>query len=266
MSIGPAAIKYPEQKMLQGVWRGYAGDAAQEGEKFGANQRQLAEAFAKRRAAQTGAVPRVEMMLIDPELPGKYRIHPPDAKSMSVVRKLKPEDVQATSDFGPLQSKDPFWYNPTGDKLVRFPESGSHTKSITDPAYTERVGLPTLTDKPQASDIVALDAALMGRTDRKDPSKLFLMQTGNPDDSALSALRRLLMRGDLPHNKLDYSAGERLYENLPLDDVINAQTLEDLAKWRQFAEGGIVNAQGSGYNAAQVDALTDQLYSELFAQ
>ena len=92
----------PEQKMLQGVYRGYAGNspaAAAEGEVFAANQKQLADYYAARRAAQTGEDPHVEMMLIDPNLGYQYRIHPPGAAEMSRVRKLPPEAAQYTTQL-----------------------------------------------------------------------------------------------------------------------------------------------------------------------
>lgn len=88
--------------MLQGVYRGYAGNApavGAEGEVFAANQKQLADYYAARRAAQTGEEPHVEMMLIDPNLGRQYRIHPPGAAEMSRVRRLPPEAAQYTTQL-----------------------------------------------------------------------------------------------------------------------------------------------------------------------
>ena len=90
-------------KLLQGVYRGFAGPAeAADAAKplFTANQRQMAEYYAKRRAAELGEDPHVEMLLIDPFVGQQYRLHPPSVKGSeqteyaSKVRKVKPDDVQ----------------------------------------------------------------------------------------------------------------------------------------------------------------------------
>lgn len=83
--------------MLQGVYRGYAGDnsaAGLTGDVFAANQRQMADFYAARRAAQTGEPAHAEMLLIDPNAGRQYRIHPPGAKEMSRVRKLPAEAIK----------------------------------------------------------------------------------------------------------------------------------------------------------------------------
>jgi hypothetical protein len=90
-----------EQKMLQGVYRGYAGDGADAtGDVFTANQKQLADYFAQRRAAQTGQQPHTEMLLIDPNTGVQYGLHPPAMPEHKIpqpdysrVRKVKPEEI-----------------------------------------------------------------------------------------------------------------------------------------------------------------------------
>jgi hypothetical protein len=91
-------------KLLQGVYRGFTGDATEAASAakplFTANQRQMAEYYAKRRAAETGDDPHVEMLLIDPFVGQQYRLHPPGVKGAeqteyaSKVRKVKPDEVQ----------------------------------------------------------------------------------------------------------------------------------------------------------------------------
>ena len=95
-----AAATAPEQKMLQGVYRGYAGDEALPEQVFTANQKHLADYFAQRRAAQTGQTPHAEMILIDPNTGVQYGLHPPALPEHGIpqpeysrVRKVKPEDV-----------------------------------------------------------------------------------------------------------------------------------------------------------------------------
>lgn len=93
-----------EQKMLQGFYRGYAGDydaaraAAQDSGVFVSPQRAVGEYYANKRAAQTGLDPHLEMILADP-FAGRGYGHstmgtgknPP---MITRARELKPEDVQ----------------------------------------------------------------------------------------------------------------------------------------------------------------------------
>lgn len=93
-----------EQKMLQGFYRGYAGDydaaraAAQDSGVFVSPQRAVGEYYANKRAAQTGAEPHLEMILADP-FAGRGYGHstmgtgknPP---MITRARELAPEDVK----------------------------------------------------------------------------------------------------------------------------------------------------------------------------
>jgi hypothetical protein len=89
--------------MKQGVYRGYAGDnsaMAMEGPLFVANQWPMAETFARRRAWQTGEAPHLEMFLLDPQARTQdYRLHPPDAANMSVVRKVDPRALSGRTEL-----------------------------------------------------------------------------------------------------------------------------------------------------------------------
>jgi hypothetical protein len=61
-----------EQRMLQGVYRGYAGENVPAKTAFGSDtyfvspQKRVADYYAQRRAAETGAAPHAEMVLVDP--------------------------------------------------------------------------------------------------------------------------------------------------------------------------------------------------------
>jgi hypothetical protein len=87
-----------EQKMLQGVYRGYAGEPGASAELFATPQKRVADYYAQKRAAQTGEAPHAEMLLVDP-FAGKQYGHatagtgknPP---MVTKARKLKPEDVK----------------------------------------------------------------------------------------------------------------------------------------------------------------------------
>ena len=61
-----------EHKMLQGLYRGYAGENVPAKTAFGSDtyfvspQKRVADYYAQRRAAETGAAPHAEMVLVDP--------------------------------------------------------------------------------------------------------------------------------------------------------------------------------------------------------
>lgn len=91
--------------MLQGVYRGFAGEAAAPvsveaapAERlFVTPQKRIADYYAQKRASQTGEAPHVEMLLVDPFVGGSYGHstmgtgrQPP---MFTNARKLKPEDI-----------------------------------------------------------------------------------------------------------------------------------------------------------------------------
>jgi hypothetical protein len=93
----------PEQRVMQGVYRGYAGDnsaMATEGPLFVANQKPMAEYFANKRAAQSGQEPHLEMFLADPFVGiDTYRLHPHTVKETSVVRKMDPRSLSGRTEL-----------------------------------------------------------------------------------------------------------------------------------------------------------------------
>lgn len=88
------------QRMLQGVYRGYAGDDALPAEAFVAHQRPLAEHFAQRRAAQQDAAPHLDMLLVDPFAgSAPYRLHPSGVQEMSGVRKMPAAAIEGRTQL-----------------------------------------------------------------------------------------------------------------------------------------------------------------------
>lgn len=90
-----------EQKMLMGLYRGYAGDPRpleEMSEVFASPQRKVGEYYAEKRAAQTGREPHVEMLMVDPFAGTSYRhATAGTGKKRGVVttaRKLKPESIE----------------------------------------------------------------------------------------------------------------------------------------------------------------------------
>ena len=97
----PAPVK--EQKMLQGFYRGYAGENPDTPELFASPQKRIADYYAQKRAAQTGEAPHAEMILADP-FAGRTYGHatagtgenpPMDTRA----KKLKPEDVKGRTQL-----------------------------------------------------------------------------------------------------------------------------------------------------------------------
>ena len=62
--VAPAVPE--EQKMLQGFYRGYAGENLDTPELFVSPQKRIADYYADKRARQTGTEPHAEMVLLDP--------------------------------------------------------------------------------------------------------------------------------------------------------------------------------------------------------
>ena len=94
-----------EQKMLQGFYRGYAGDydatkaGTDAGMVFVSPQRGVGDIFANKRAAQTGTDPHLEMILADPFAGYGYGMNVPLNKQNQKIdftraRQLDPKDVK----------------------------------------------------------------------------------------------------------------------------------------------------------------------------
>ena len=88
-----------EQKMLQGVYRGYAGAGGDGSDTlFATPQKRVADYYAEKRAGQTGEAPHVDMLMIDP-FAGKTYGHSTmgtggQEPMFTQAKKLTPEDVQ----------------------------------------------------------------------------------------------------------------------------------------------------------------------------
>lgn len=90
-----------EQKMLQGIYRGYAGEnpaSGQEGSIYASPQRAVGEYYANKRAKQTGEEPHLEMLLVDPFKGREYgHATAGTGKQLPLVtraRELTPEEIQ----------------------------------------------------------------------------------------------------------------------------------------------------------------------------
>ena len=101
--------------MLMGVYRGYAGERGAPEEVFATPQRSIADYYAQRRAAELGADPHAEMLLVDPFAGEQYGLSIPLDKynreyNFTRARKLKPEDVKDRTPLyaaGGLVNYDP---------------------------------------------------------------------------------------------------------------------------------------------------------------
>jgi len=93
--VAPAVPE--EHKMLQGFYRGYAGENLDTPELFVSPQKRIADYYADKRARQTGTEPHAEMLMVDPFAGVTYGHstmgtgrEPP---MFTNARKIKPEDV-----------------------------------------------------------------------------------------------------------------------------------------------------------------------------
>lgn len=94
----PPKPKVPEHKMLQGFYRGYAGEGAHpEGTTFVSPQKAVADYYAQKRAGQTGLAPHAEMVLADPFAGVKYGHATAGTGAqpniVTQARKLTPEQI-----------------------------------------------------------------------------------------------------------------------------------------------------------------------------
>jgi hypothetical protein len=132
-----------EQKMLQGFYRGYAGDydatkaGTDAGMVFVSPQRGVGEIFANKRAAQTSTDPHLEMILADPFAGYGYGMNVPLNKQNQKIdftraRQLDPKDVKERTQLyaaGGSVSYDPTQVDEiiNGISAPRLAEGGSVT-------------------------------------------------------------------------------------------------------------------------------------------
>ena len=92
-----ALEKAPEQKMLQGFYRGFAGEGGSKPDVFVTPQKRVADYYAEKRAAQTGREPHAEMILADPFVGRAYGHSTPGTGAQEPLytraRKMREEDV-----------------------------------------------------------------------------------------------------------------------------------------------------------------------------
>lgn len=111
LTRAPAAVapvaKIPEQKMLQGMYRGYSGDNPNLGRLgdeaqiyYVSPQKRIADAYAEYYANRFGADPHVEMMLVDPFKSEGYPLNLPFKREYSTkAQEIKPEDIKGRTQL-----------------------------------------------------------------------------------------------------------------------------------------------------------------------
>ena len=139
----------------------------------------------------------------------------------------------AKTEFDEPKAAEPFWYNPENSSMAAFPEEGMHNKVIQDPEYAGKLGV-------SPEEALSPDSKLlMGRHRGKS---LDLMQVSPASNESLSAVREMLEQGNLNPETVNFSAGENLFEGVPLDEMKKILELKDLEKYQKYAEGGTVKA------------------------
>lgn len=102
-AVADEVVTPKEQKMLQGFYRGYAGQNPDTAELFITPQKRVADFYAEKRSSQIGGTPHAEMILID-QLTGNQYGHstlgtganPP---MMTMARKIKADDVKGRTQL-----------------------------------------------------------------------------------------------------------------------------------------------------------------------
>jgi len=99
--VAPAVPE--EHKMLQGFYRGYAGENLDTPELFVSPQKRIADYYADKRARQTGAEPHAEMVLMDP-FAGETYGHSTmgsgaKAPMFTNAKKIKLEDIEGRTQL-----------------------------------------------------------------------------------------------------------------------------------------------------------------------
>lgn len=90
--------------MLQGLYRGYAGDPTEEASYFASPQMRVADYYAAKRAAQTGEPAHTEMLLVDPDS-GKPYTHATmqgfgyEPMQTQARKSIKPEDIKSRTQL-----------------------------------------------------------------------------------------------------------------------------------------------------------------------
>jgi hypothetical protein len=99
----PAPVR--QHKMLQGIYRGYAGEGNPAAAKvYGTPQRRVAEHYAQTRAAQTGQPPHMEMLMIDPFDVNKSYGHAPATQAnqepmVTQAKQLLPSQIKGRTQL-----------------------------------------------------------------------------------------------------------------------------------------------------------------------
>lgn len=99
----PAPAPVKEQKMLQGFYRGYAGENPDTAEVFATPQKRVADYYAQKRAGQTGEAPHAEMVLADPFAGNTYGHATAGSGAQEPMftraKKLKPEEIKSRTQL-----------------------------------------------------------------------------------------------------------------------------------------------------------------------
>lgn len=116
-----ALERAPEQRMLQGFYRGFAGEGGAAPDVFVTPQKRVADYYAQKRAGQTGLEPHAEMVLADPFAGRAYGHSTPGTGKQEPLftraRKMKESDVV---DRTPLYAK--------GGSVAMFDKGGRAEK------------------------------------------------------------------------------------------------------------------------------------------
>lgn len=131
---------------------------------------------------------------------------------------------------------EPFWFNAkTGAHAPMSPEA-IHAQMIQDPEYAAKLGVTP----EQATAYPLAPEAEPLITGRQTGNRLSLVGLGTPTDETLAATQTMLRSNRYRPEVVDFGGGERLWEGMTPDDLLNAKTLQDLDPYKKYKSGGTV--------------------------
>lgn len=262
-----------EQKMLMGVYRGYAGNPAEEATLFATPQKRVADYYAQKRAAQTGGEPHVERLLVDPFAGQQYgHSIPIDKFNREVVvtraRKLKPEDVKDRNKLyaeGGSVTDDAVrnWFqsNQGANDQTIAAAMRQHNVSPEQVARVTNVALPEVQQRYAAAQTAANADQLRGNPGKtlSDLASLYSVGTYFIPGLQAAPIADIILRGVSLGNTIK-SIGRRLgFEEggaVEFDPDEIAQIAERATQG--FAAGGLVD-----YDPNEIDTIVSRVKEEL---
>lgn len=131
---------------------------------------------------------------------------------------------------------DAFWMNAQTKHVEPFGLQYRHSSVIQDPDYAAYLGVTP----EQAMSYPIVDEAKPLMMGRRTKNTLSINGLDNPTDMHLEAAQQVAADSHPDVSKINFGGGDRLYENVPIDKFMNADSLTDLTPFQLYKKGGSV--------------------------